>query len=250
MSANSTTPSEPTDERQRARAAALALEPLLDPSAPVELELMRLLGERALEPLKADAEAARAIEAVRTAEDAAAVRAACARAVALVGSATLDRAARSRRRRRLAKIVAICSVLIALVAAIPALHDLLRGGATFRASSALPGYEQTGHLGQSGPYGLLFHTKWERRPWVVVDLRSVQPITGVHIVNRADCCQERASHIAVEFSEDGNSYSRVAEREETFDEWDVEAPANSRARYVRIISLRATMLHFADIVVR
>ena len=59
------------------------------------------------------------------------------------------------------------------------------------------------------PAGFAFHTAEETNPWAIVDLGSVQRITGLAIVNRADMNQERAATLKVSSSEDGKNWKPV-----------------------------------------
>lgn len=145
--------------------------------------------------------------------------------------------------------ITLASLSVALIVAVPRIREYLHRGITFRASSALPGYPTSGPLDKTGPYGLIFHTKTERQPWVIVDLGREREIREIDIVNRTDCCKDRASHLAVEIGKDGKSFSRVAERQSAFDTWQVSVPEGTRTRYIRIMSLQRTMLHLARITV-
>jgi hypothetical protein len=119
----------------------------------------------------------------------------------------------------------------------------------FRASSAYSKYHLTGELGDSGPRELLFHTNEEQSPWVEVDLLTIRPIHKVVLKNRMDCCQERGVPLVVEMRAPDGTYWTVATREAPFDIWSAEFPEVA-ARYVRIRSLKRTILHLSAIEIR
>src|SRR5689334_11017378 len=62
----------------------------------------------------------------------------------------------------------------------------------FLASSAYDGYGAEGHLTDPAAYGLLFHTRSEREPWVELDLGEARGVRSIDIQNRTDCCADRA----------------------------------------------------------
>lgn len=96
---------------------------------------------------------------------------------------------------------------------------------------------------------MFFHTTEEEKPWVEIDLGSGQKISRVEVVNREDCCLERAVPLIVEVSNDRNTFQEVARRTETFREWETTfAPVT--ARYVRVRVDRRSILHLVRVTVR
>ncbi|HTQ05969.1 MAG TPA: discoidin domain-containing protein [Polyangiaceae bacterium] len=87
-----------------------------------------------------------------------------------------------------------------------------------------------------------FHTLEDDRPWVEIDLGGKRKFSAIKIVNREDCCGERAVPLAVEVSNDRKTWREVARREDTFNTWYAEFPTVS-AHYVRAISLHKTLFH-------
>lgn len=93
-----------------------------------------------------------------------------------------------------------------------------------------------------------FHTNEENNPWIVVDLGEVHELRALEIVNRLDCCFERAARLRVETSLDGVRYQQVAQRQGSTNlrrRWR-RAFAPHRARFIRI-SADGGPLHFADL---
>jgi len=94
--------------------------------------------------------------------------------------------------------------------------------------------------------GIGMHTRQERDAWVVIDLGSVQQISRVHVYNSDHCCQERASPLALEVSEDGTQYRKVASRHGKFREWEATFEP-TRARWVKVRLLSNNYLHLSEI---
>lgn len=91
-----------------------------------------------------------------------------------------------------------------------------------------------------------FHTQEEQSPWIEFDLGSSQRISGIRVVNRKDCCGERAAPILVEVSTDQRRWKAVARRETVFSSWLAEfAPVD--ARWVRLRLENRESLHLAQV---
>jgi len=88
-----------------------------------------------------------------------------------------------------------------------------------------------------------FHTADDDRPWIEIDLGAKKRFTAFRIVNREDCCADRAVPLAVEVSTDKKTWHEIARRTDTFNTWYASVTPVS-ARYVRAIALRKTTLHF------
>jgi hypothetical protein len=96
---------------------------------------------------------------------------------------------------------------------------------------------------------MFFHTNDDDKPWVEFDLGSPQKIARVEVINREDCCLERAVPLVVEVSNDHNTYQEVARRVETFREWETTFPPVS-ARYLRVKVDRRSTLHLVRVSAR
>jgi F5/8 type C domain-containing protein len=119
-------------------------------------------------------------------------------------------------------------------------------GKAWHASSAYTGFAGSGVKEQKPSETAFFSTNDEPDPWWSVDLGSKQSIGNVTIVNRADCCPDRAIPVALELSSDGEHWREVARRITSFRTWSATFAATP-ARYVRLRALRRTFLHFSDV---
>lgn len=90
-----------------------------------------------------------------------------------------------------------------------------------------------------------FHTQLEASPWIRLDLGTPQAISSVYIVNRNDCCRERATPLVVEVG-DGDTWTAVARRRQPFSTW-WPSFATVTARYVRVRVEGTNYLHLQDI---
>jgi hypothetical protein len=88
-----------------------------------------------------------------------------------------------------------------------------------------------------------FHTLEDERPWIELDLGAKRRFSSIRIVNREDCCAERAVPLAIEVSQDHKTWREIARRTETFNTWTQDFPPVT-ARYVRAIGLKKGILHF------
>jgi hypothetical protein len=91
-----------------------------------------------------------------------------------------------------------------------------------------------------------FHTAEERDPWVEFDLEQPRDFSSARVVNRRDCCGERASPLVLEVSDDQKKWKQIARHEGGFRTWKVEFP-RQRARYVRVRAVGVTILHLAAV---
>lgn len=87
-----------------------------------------------------------------------------------------------------------------------------------------------------------FHTLDDDRPWVEIDLGGKRRFSAIRVVNREDCCADRAVPLAIEVSSDHKTWHEIARRDETFNTWYKEFPPVT-ARYVRAILLKKGLLH-------
>jgi len=91
-----------------------------------------------------------------------------------------------------------------------------------------------------------FHTQEETNPWVELDLGAKLRFSAVRVVNRKDCCTERATPLVVETSDDQQKWKVVARREGVFGTWLAEfAPVE--ARWVRVRIEKRSILHLARV---
>jgi hypothetical protein len=94
-----------------------------------------------------------------------------------------------------------------------------------------------------------FHTLEEDNPWLSIDLQSIRRVSGVEVINRSDCCSDRAVPLVVEVSIDQKRWRQVARRNADFTDWkSMFAP--TPARWVRLSVRRRTFLHLQEVRVR
>jgi hypothetical protein len=122
----------------------------------------------------------------------------------------------------------------------------LAEGKPWVASSAYSGFSLQGKKPARPILGLFFSTVDEDKPWWRLDLERAYRISHVEVVNRTDCCPERAHPLTLELSTDARKWREVARRTEAFKTWKASFPA-TQARFLRLRSLRKTLLHFKDV---
>lgn len=122
----------------------------------------------------------------------------------------------------------------------------LGAGKPWHASSFYPGFPGSGAKPVKPKEGAFFATNDEVNPWWIIDLQAPKLLGSVTIVNRTDCCPDRAVPLVLELSADGQNWREVARRVDTFRTWKPSF-APSKARYVRLRALRRTLLHFKDV---
>ena len=96
---------------------------------------------------------------------------------------------------------------------------------------------------------ILFHTKEDESPWMDIDLGDALVVHRVEVTNRFDCCRDRALPLVVELSEDDQTWTEVARKEDSFLRWAALFPAQ-RARFVRLRVARKSTLHLEAVSVR
>jgi hypothetical protein len=153
--------------------------------------------------------------------------------------------------RRLRVVMATFAVLGGLVALLafalmPPEGPDLAAGKRWEASSAYVGYAVSGIKPARATEPALFCTNEDDQPWWSLDMGAASSIGSVTIVNRADCCIERAPPLVVEVSVDGKKWREVARTTEAFRTWRPKFRATT-ARFVRLRSLRRTYLHMKDV---
>ena len=123
----------------------------------------------------------------------------------------------------------------------------LAAGKPFRLSSTFSGWAAC--VANNGCNGLMFHTETEPNPWVEIDLGAPKKVRRVEVINRGDCCADRATPLVAEVSIDRATWTPVGRRNEPFGSWTASFPARV-ARYVRLGVPRRTVLHLQAIAVR
>jgi F5/8 type C domain len=99
-------------------------------------------------------------------------------------------------------------------------------------------------------YGQLgFHSANDATPWLIVDLGRVTTVREVKVVGRAECCYDQAIPLAVEVSQDGKAFTEIARRTEPFTQYEpwVVRPGPTRARYIRLRTLRHSYLVLSEL---
>src|SRR5512135_2464237 len=133
-----------------------------------------------------------------------------------------------------------------LTGAIPVFSADLASGKKWTASSQVEIWATSGKIPEGTRNQVLFHTKEEESPWFMVDLETPTSVSSVDVLNRQDCCGERAVPLLVELSNDARTWREVARRDEPFTEWKATFSAQD-ARYVRLRVPRKTYLHLQAI---
>jgi hypothetical protein len=142
------------------------------------------------------------------------------------------------------------AILVLLVFGVRALTlgaDLAKGK-PFRLSSQLSSWASC-VANNNSCFGLMFHTEIENNPWVEIDLGAPKQIHRIEVINRSDCCEDRATPLVAEVSTDRASWTPVGRREEEFGSWKLSFPPRT-ARYVRLRATRHTALHLQGVAVR
>ena len=162
-----------------------------------------------------------------------------------------DRAIARLRWRRIGMLASASLFLASLITAVvllvsPPEGPDLAAGKPWQASSFYPGYTASGLKPTNPTEGAFFCTGEDTSPWWSVDLKKSTSVGSVTVVNRGDCCIERAHPLVVELSNDGVTWHEVARRNESFRTWWPRFKA-TKTRYLRLRSLRRTYLHLKDV---
>ncbi len=91
-----------------------------------------------------------------------------------------------------------------------------------------------------------FHTKEEENPWLEIDLQAPRRFSALRVINRQDCCGERAVPLVAEVSTDHQTWRQVAHQSEPFDAWHPRFPALA-ARWLRLRVPRRSHLHLYEV---
>ena len=119
--------------------------------------------------------------------------------------------------------------------------DLAAGKPFTLSSSWTTCHPEEGECG-GFPMKIAFHTNEQNNPWYMVDLGEKKEFSTVSIRNRTDVALMRAIPLIVEVSDDAQNFKQVAERTESFVEWEAKFTPQT-ARYVRVRVPRVTTLH-------
>lgn len=130
--------------------------------------------------------------------------------------------------------------------AVPIFSSDLASGKKWTASSQTEIWVESGKIVDAPGPQVLFHTKEEESPWFMIDLETPTRVASVDVLNRQDCCRERAVPLVVELSNDTKAWREVARRDEVFSQWKASFAAQD-ARYVRLRVPRKTHLHLQRI---
>ena len=142
-------------------------------------------------------------------------------------------------------------VLVVLYGLMSAIGRAVRGtdlalGKPWRASSsAFECHPQNSECGGART-AIFFHTNEEDSPWVEIDLGEPQTMRRLEVVNREDCCADRANPLVAEVSDDRTKWREVARSTETFREWDTTFDP-VKARYLRVRVDRRAILHLVRV---
>ncbi|HET9929929.1 MAG TPA: discoidin domain-containing protein [Polyangiaceae bacterium] len=118
----------------------------------------------------------------------------------------------------------------------------LAAGAPWKASSFYTGGCDSPTQDCAAGTTFFVHTLEEENPWLEFDLGNARSVSGVRVVNRTDCCIERARPLVVEVSSDHQHWREVARNTEKFTDWKTSFPT-TQARWVRFEIPKRTNLH-------
>lgn len=124
----------------------------------------------------------------------------------------------------------------------------LANGKPWKTSSTYPGFNAQTHVVDANTTTVLFHTNEEVDAWFEIDLGAPTKIGSVELVNRDDCCGERAIPLVIETSLDHAAWSEAARRTDPFQSF-IASFAKRDARWVRVRTLRKTWLHLDRVAV-
>ena len=125
---------------------------------------------------------------------------------------------------------------------------LVSAGATWTASSSLPGDAGSGKLldPADGDDAFAFQTTSQNHPWVIIDLGGPKHLTGLVVLNRDDARPEilnRSSGLIAEASLDGKAWTVVWQADAVERAWRTLLAAGAPARYLRLSLPGTDFLH-------
>jgi hypothetical protein len=144
----------------------------------------------------------------------------------------------------LLSFVALVAGAALLMASLNAPANLLQGK-PWRTSSIQPGFDPREDM-TDRPERLFFHTQEEVNPWIEFDLGVPTAFSSIRVLNRGDCCTDRAVPLVLEASDDAKTWTTLARRDEPFDRWRRRF-SPTKARYVRLRAGKRTMLHLREV---
>jgi len=131
--------------------------------------------------------------------------------------------------------------VVAVIALWPTKVDLARGTPWHTSSIWIECHPEKSDCGGTRT-DILFHTKNEQDPWFEYDFGTPLAFSSLTIQNRSDFGPERAVPLVVEVSNDDQSFTQIARRDDSFATWKPSFPTQ-RARYLRLRVARESMLH-------
>jgi hypothetical protein len=91
-----------------------------------------------------------------------------------------------------------------------------------------------------------FHTRDESNSWIEIDLGKKTRFSALRVLNRADCCADRAVPLVIEVGDKPEAFHEVARRTSSFSSW-LASFGPTEARYVRLRSTSRNPLHLARV---
>jgi hypothetical protein len=91
-----------------------------------------------------------------------------------------------------------------------------------------------------------FHTRDESNSWLEIDLGARTAFSEVRVINRRDCCFERAVPLIIEVSDTQENFHEIARRTSSFSSW-LATFTPTKARYVRLRGPSRNSLHLARV---
>lgn len=145
-------------------------------------------------------------------------------------------------------------VLIALISTRDAISEALDLGNVSDGKPWLASSRYANEAALSGTLGdfaepFFFHTAYEADPWLEIDLGAQTPVRSVSVLNRPDCCSNRALPLVIETSLDHEHWQLAAKRARNFRRWRARLYVDS-ARWLRLRTARESHLHLKAVVVR
>ncbi len=167
----------------------------------------------------------------------------------------IDRHERARDALLFARLVRIALLLTLVAAAVLVVlragefnerrQDLAQGRSWRVSSSTIPGCQSPAQT-CSENLNFFFHTADEEKPWVEIDLGRPERFSRLRVINRIDCCVDRAVPLVIEVSQNRSDWKEVSRRSAVFTNWLASfAPVD--ARWVRLRADRRTILHLAQV---